>query len=54
MKMDISEVSMCVRGGGREDGCVEWDEGGGGQVTHLMFVVQIPKTQAAFYKDTEV
>lgn len=29
-------------------------EGGSGQVTDFMFIVQIPKTQAAFFKNTEV
>lgn len=39
---------MRVSGGGREDGCVEWDEGESGQVTDFMFIIQIPKTQAVF------
>lgn len=39
---------MCERG--REDGFVERAEGGSGQVTDFMFIVQIAKTLAAFFK----
>lgn len=38
---------MCERG--REDGFVEWAEGGSEQGTDFMFIVQIPKTRAAFF-----